>query len=132
EEYPDIEYVSPFEVYFDYGRKVEDCTRAFRYRLYTREQLRKLIGQPGFDEAELLELLKLKPEETCKAFDSINRRNRFLGMSEALDDRYCVWQFDGILKKEELECMCSEGFDFEANESDPVLVQIWFCQGHVI
>src|SRR5690606_8707839 len=56
EEYPDIEYVSPFEVYFDYGRKVEDCTRAFRYRLYTKEQLRKLVGQPGFDEAELLEL----------------------------------------------------------------------------
>ena len=132
DEFPDLEHVSPFDVVFDYGKRVEDCTRAFRPRLYTAEQLRKLIGQPGFDEVAIKELLEKKPEEDNKCFQSMRRRNGYLSLNEPLDDRYCVWQFDGILKKEELECMCSDDFNFEANEVDPVLVQIWFCQGVVL
>lgn len=118
--------------------RAEDCEGFFERHLLNKKGLRALARQPGFDHEAIRQVLAEEPRETMPAYmtdlRSINQTQ-----IDMVSRRYHVWEYNGPLNKQQIECLAKrfgkEEWLREQGEIDPlqeINVVVWVCQGTVL
>ena len=114
------------------AKSLEDAEFIFQRHLLNKSALRGLAKQPSFDAKAISKVIAMGAGETdtyhldqMRAASEINELGR---------NRFEIWEYHGILDKQDLiACGCELGED-EDDESELTELSgvIWFCSGQVI
>lgn len=121
---------------------MDDNESTFERHLMNEKMLRKLARDPGFDQDAIRRLLLQKPTEAVPQFVN-DLRNITGSYSDAMTDRFTVWEYHGPLTAEEVADLATATGDpelvqvmgLDQGEPDPLQelnVVMWFCQGEVL
>jgi len=157
---PEIEYIDPWHFVADLAPTIDEAEKAFRIRLLTETDVRRLSLMPGYDKAAIRRLLKSKPVDIASSpiLATYAMKNSALGLSENLRECYVFLEYSGPVRHkwdEEItettedgsertimRCGClSSGkdemgepipFQWEDDGSPLPMVEISFCQGELL
>ena len=127
-----IEHVDVWNFYPQPCKKIDEAEHAFEAHWLTKKKVRELAKQPGFDPEQVNELIKLEPDAGCmREGGALMERDRILSPTlEAMDGRYCVWEYHGPIPREAMEVF---GIEFDEDDKlSTVSGEVWFCQGIVL
>lgn len=132
---PEIREGDPWCFYPEMVPHVEKAGYAFYLHLSSERDVQELAQFPGFDKAQIAELLRKDPELGVVA-ENLAYRNQNLSTQETLTDRYGVWRYTGSITRDQLkalqleECACDDS-DEDMLALTPYM-DIWFCQGCIL
>ncbi len=131
-EKPGAEHVDIWNFYPQPCKKIDEAEHAFEAHWLTKKKVRELAKQPGFDPEQVNALLKLEPDAgALRDGGALMARDQILSPTlEAMDGRYCVWEYHGPIPREALEVF-GIAFD-EEDKLSTVNGEVWFCQGIVL
>ena len=122
------------------ARKLSESEATFERHLKTRQELRDLAKQPGFDPDAIRALIKQEPSAELPTYLADLRGITGENLPPT-DPRYQVWEYRGPLTAEEMLYMCQAlgkdelGATIQDEEPDPlqaIQIVLWFCQDQVL
>lgn len=136
---PDFLRIDPWNFFPDMGAAtVEDAEFFFERHLLTQKELRKLAKVRGFHADAIRDLLK-EDGLTGETPPYLAQLREISGVGAGRESpKYTVWEYHGLLEKEELLnlCACTGKEDLqEVFAEDPlheIPVILWFCQGKLL
>lgn len=131
---PAVERIETKNFFPQPSKCIEECDYIFDLNIATKRSIYNLIGQPGFDEAQIKKLLSQDPRHG--ALSDVPVYGRQANDSGAmLKDRYTLWRYVGPIEKKCLEYFSTEE-NGEAVEDDDmskhVIVEAYMSQGVVL
>lgn len=126
---PMLSHVMFWNLYPDPGaRRIEDCEFVIERHLFSRNQIRKLISYPLFNESAIKRVLSRNPSvytnESWETIAQDNTANNNYG-------RYELLEFWGYLNEE-----IARALDVEFSQDDiifgEIMVNGWICDGEVL
>ena len=130
-------HVNPRHFFPEMVSDIADASYAFELMLLTQRELGDLRNMPGFagfdDAFDHLLAKDYQPMVRGEIATSLTQWNSTSPCKEATENRLAVWRFFGYLDKKDMEvCGCDlDGYDV-TGDAPPPLVEVWFCDGHVL
>ena len=136
---PTYNRVDPWNFFPDMSAcTMEEAEFTYERHALNRKDMRKLARKPDFDKDAIRRVLDAGPQGKSPEHVAQIRTITDSG-SEALEDRFTVWEYHGPLEIEEIKSICSCTGDqqmLEAMEEIDVLTEImvvaWVCQGEIL
>lgn len=124
---PEMREADPWCFFPDPVDRADRAEFAFYVFLMGQLEVRNLANTPGFDESQIKELLKTKPD-LGQLQVNLAKRASELGRREALDGKYPIWRYTGVLEADDLKvlklCECEDGEEIET--PDIAMCDIWY------
>jgi len=129
---PQFVRVDPWYFFPELVSDLGSCSRIYELHLYTRKDMRDLAKMPGFSGcANVIEdIISKDPESSADTIDFLRRRSASEA-SQEIAEKYTVWEFHGILSKEEMECLGVE-IPPDLSSMQTFMAEVWFCQGKLL
>lgn len=139
---PEFRRVNPWSFFPDpNGTEMDDVEYTFERHLPNRSKLRKMAKELGFNKEAVRELLREGPGYgTNRNLDHLTHLRSITNEGEAITGRYVVWEYHGVLEKEDICILLhgagraddAEAFEQNYDELDELKVVIYFCDGHLL
>ena len=108
------------------ARDMADSKSNFERHWLSKADLAKLVGQPGFLEDQIREVLKQPPGEGRTAETNQNALRSHAGSRAARRNEYCVWEYHGSV---DTEVLIAAGVDVPDPELSVYEGVVWFVDG---
>lgn len=144
--------VNPWHFFPDPAAEtIDDAEYTLERHLPNKKRLRRLAREMGFDPEAVRRLLKDGPNKGASS-SSGSASMSFMATLRTLegdtssadlkllDDRYIVWEFYGALETDQVETLIramgrhddANAFAEEADPMNPLMVRVFFCDGHLL
>ena len=127
---PGLDSPSVFDVYPDhYATTVEDCIGIFERHVVTTQMFRDLIGNPGFDDVAIEEIITANPQGNHEDYIHEQERRRIAGVnnSSPVNNRFDLMEYWGQVRGSDL---AAAGMEVAAEDvTREFQANVWFC-GH--
>lgn len=127
---PTCERVDPWDFFPDMqARHIDDAEYVLQRHIMSRKDLRKLASQEGYLSGQIDQILASEDEQTPTA-THLDVMNSMSGISNERANRFEVWEYHGVLDKEDLKaCGCEVD---DSNHLQELSGVVWFVEGRVI
>ncbi len=127
---PTCERVDPWDFFPDMqARNIEEAEFILQRHIMSRKELRKLATQEGYLSGQIDSLLTSEDEQTPTA-THLDTMRSLSGIINQRASRFEVWEYHGVLDKEDLKaCGCEVD---DSNNLQELSGVVWFVEGRVI